>query len=334
MRTPLVIISNDKHLKESTIDVFESVCQQEIELAQKLNVRDIFWLGDIFDSRVNQRQSVLTTLGEVLNRYNDAKLQITCIPGNHDKTDYRSEDSFLDPFAFHPGFHLIRNPERVNVGDWSFLFIPYFDEDMWEGYYKQSLDDSKILCSHISLTGSRNNDGTIIENNIKPTLFSSFDKVFLGHYHNMQKIGGNIYHLPSTYQRDFGEDTEKGFTIFYSDGDHDLYRAKFPTYTKSRISIDEVSAEELTSIIRREREDEKTRIELYGDKNKIQSFLKGKRFEGVDIKIIYDEDIDSSKGNSNFTEFNDSIIRERFIDFCNREGLDKEEGLKLLNKIL
>ena len=55
-------------------------------------------------------------------------MQLICIPGNHDKTDYSRKNSFLDPFKYHPSLTLIEEYNEFDlVENVRFHFIPYFE---------------------------------------------------------------------------------------------------------------------------------------------------------------------------------------------------------------
>ena len=59
-KEPIAIISTDKHLQEANALELLDIAEQEIALAQEQGVDTVIWLGDIFDSRLSQRQELLT----------------------------------------------------------------------------------------------------------------------------------------------------------------------------------------------------------------------------------------------------------------------------------
>ena len=183
-----------------------------------------------------------------------------CISGNHDKTNYDSKESFLDQFQYHPALKLNGLLGGIPFRNSNIFlhFIPFFSNDLWiekfeelivrEEILSTSTSIRHILCSHIAVQGSQNNDGTIVESNIKHTMFKDFYKVFLGHYHNQQRIN-NIFHLPSLQQNNFGEDEDKGFTVLYDDGSHELIKSNFKPYRKIKIDVDKASKKEINEVI-------------------------------------------------------------------------------------
>ena len=65
----------------------------------------------------------------------------------------------------------------------------------------------------MSFDGVANNDGSKVESIIKPSMFSDYKSVLIGHYHNASKIAKNVFYTGSAYQNNYGENiTDKGFT--------------------------------------------------------------------------------------------------------------------------
>ena len=63
------------------------------------------------------------------------------------------------------------------------------------------------------------------EKELPARIFSPFDKVFVGHYHNRTVIPGTgIEYIGSSRQHNFGEDEEKGYTVLYTDGTHEFVK--------------------------------------------------------------------------------------------------------------
>ena len=74
--------------------------------------------------------------------------------------------------------------------------------------------------------------------------FENHFKVFSGHYHDQQKIG-NFYHIPSIQQNNYGEDSDKGFTVLFGDGSHELVKSDFKEYIKVQVDLDTCSDKDL-----------------------------------------------------------------------------------------
>lgn len=348
-KKPIAVISTDWHIKRENKSEILELITQKCELAKKLNVKHLICLGDVLDSRIAQREEILTTFSEIIDIVEECKLKLIVISGNHDKTDYSSINSFLKPYKGRNGLMLIEImggvpfiEEKIELN-----FIPFFDEDIWlEKFkdfvdcldFKQNSDIKHILCTHIAITGSTNNDGKPASSKISQKLFKDFFKVFSGHYHNQQKIGSNFYHLPSIQQNNFGEDNEKGFTVLYSDGSHELVKSNFKEFIKINIDLDNCSEEDLRVLKTKYKgSDNNIRFELIGSENMLKLINKDDFISlGIDVKTKSKEIIDDIlylESNEVIEHTKDSIV-EAFKDFCDKEKLNYEQGIIYLKKKL
>lgn len=332
----IAILSTDKHIQSSNLKDIEVLYKQEIELALKHNVKEIIWLGDIFDSRISQRQDVLNFVGEMLEEYNAHDLHVTCIPGNHDKTDYKSFNSFLDCFNYHPNFELLTQNTVREINGMIFHFIPFFVEDMWMAQFEKlpPATGKEVLISHCAVYGSINNDGTRVEKtSIVPQLFCNYKKVFLGHYHNAQQIGKNIFHLPSMMQNNYGEDEDKGFTILYDNYSTEFIKGDFKRFKKLSIDLDSVSPEELEKLVKEhENSLNHIRFEFIGSEDKLKALNKSYyQIRGIDV-TTKNKEIELSQGiyEDEIKIYNEDEIIKEFEDFCKKNNYNFEEGLKYL----
>jgi exonuclease SbcD len=343
MNKPIAIFSNDWHLKKENKEEIIDLVTQKCKLAKELGVKYLICLGDIFDSRVAQREEVLNAFGTILDTIKSHELELWALSGNHDKCVYSGYSSFLDPFKDHPNFNLgiVSSEIRFNKEGIFLYLLPFFQEEMWIEEFEKlkktiSLEAEKhILCTHIAVTGSRNNDGTTVSSILSTKLFKDFYKVFSGHYHNSEKVGSNFYHLPSIQQNNFGENADKGFTVLYSDGSHELVKSKFKEYIKVKIDLDSINKEELALLKKKYKGvDSNIRFEFVGSDSVLKS-LKKEDFTslGIDVKTKSKEIEDSLiySETEEVKEHTSSSIKEEFEVFCKKEELSFEQGIKYLN---
>lgn len=190
--TGKMIISTDWHLKPSNIEEITELQRQELNVAEDNGITDHVWLGDIFDSRISQRQDVLNAFSSILDMYARMGHTVYCIPGNHDKSDYSSDRSFLDAFKYHKGFRLITDLDAFEIGGVICYFMPFFDNAIWlkgmGDVLKEKNHKTHVLFTHIAFQGSRNNDGSEVESDIKPSLFKKF---WHGLFWTLSRFPGN-----------------------------------------------------------------------------------------------------------------------------------------------
>ncbi len=338
------ILFTDPHLHEDNIDQITDIARQVIDLAKKNEIDVVFLLGDVFKSRKSQTLVVLNAFEEILKMFDRADIVLYAFPGNHDKVNYESEKSYLSAYKHWPNFTLVSDYDRETFGDILVHCIPFFKEDtVYSEYLKKAIDNinlnkKNILLSHIALTGSVNNDGSSISNNLKASQFAKFDWVYLGHYHDQQQIASNIYHIPSVCQNNFGENNEKGFMFLLEDGTVEFVKSKFREYKKISIDLHKVKPEEvneLTAQYREESQDNNIRFEFIGSKSQLSSIDKHKFIQlGIDVKtkdieIETDVDFDNIQ-----LEYNKESILEAFEECCDINGWKFSEGEVYLKPIL
>lgn len=355
MKKPLTILSTDWHLKKENINEIIDLVKQKIDLAKSLDIYTVFCAGDIFDSRISQRLEVLAAFMDILELFEKNSIKLVAIPGNHDKTDYTKKRSFLDAFQYHPFFRLINSFEQYPVEDqftlnseisgYGIYCFPFFEESIWLEKFNKILpkilenkEPNKIIISHIAVNGSMNNDNSKVNNGIEPKTFKDFNSIFLGHYHDQQKIGTNIFHFGSIKQSNFGENDKKGFTILYDDGSQEFIKSKFKEYKKVIIDLDRTSQKEINKLKQEYSNDENNvRFEFNGSDEKLKS-LKKEDFTqlGIDIKCKskeIEESIEYSQS-TEVIEYTNEKLQEEFKNFCEENKLVYEEGIEFLLKRL
>lgn len=322
------IISNDWHIQSRNIEQKKDIARQKIELCKKLDCDNVIIAGDIFESRVSQREDVLNAFGDILNMFYSAGIYVFIIVGNHDKTVYTSKNSFLDTFAHHPMVTLVDDVIEFN----NVVMVPFYTNEILSEIIPKG-EEGKVLVSHFAVNGSRNNDGTVIEDGLKQSMFSEYDLVLLGHYHNHQKIGDNIVHMPSIQQESFAEDDNKGFTVLYTDHTWEIVNSKFRKYVDTYVDVDKLSRKEVNDLINSVDENNINRLVISGSKEKLKLY-KDSEFasKGISLKKINSEiNTDVPELTVDIRDITPDDINKLFKEFCELNNYNYEEGIKYLN---
>lgn len=340
---PKIIVSTDWHLKPSNLEEIYKLQEQEVQEANKLGITSHVWLGDIFDSRISQREETLRTFTKIIELYNTFGHKVYCVPGNHDKSNYDSETSFLDSFKYHPNFVLIDQLDFYQINGINCYFLPFFSNEIWlDEISNQQEQDHKnhILFTHIAFQGSRNNDGSLVESTIKPSMFENWGMVYSGHYHDFQELTENVIHLGSLTQNNFGEDENKGFWVIYDDLSYDLIPSQGKSYKKLTIDLQTITSKQADKLIKsfkKENEDAFIRVEFKGNQDELKAIDKKVYQElGIDVKLKATEVEDNSNEveTSEVKALTNSDIIKKFKDFCNQNEYDYREGLTILEQVL
>lgn len=344
-KIPLAILSTDWHLKEQNIEQIKALAKQKCDLALKLGVKNLFILGDVFDSRPGQKASVLKAFSDILIQFAEHELKVFAIPGNHDKQSYFSDESYLDVYSKHKNFVVIHKMGGVPFKDHgiNFYMLPYYKPVEWinklieleEYVFTPEKPEGKcVLLSHQAINGSVNNDGTKVVNDISVNDFSNWDLVLLGHYHDRQQPGHNIHHIPSIQQNNFGEDEDKGFTVFYSDLSFELVKSDFVPYQTVDIDLDTVTIKKLDELVGKiDSECKNVRLNFIASSKTAKSLSREKYSAlGFDVRITLREvEDDIVYADKEVKEYDAQSIKDEFKQFCEERQYDFETGVSFLN---
>lgn len=335
VKIPITIMSNDWHISPSTIETVTSVIMQKIDLCKKLGVKQVIVGGDIFQSRQSQPLSVLKCFENILDEFNKEGIKVNAIPGNHDKTNYDSQDSFLDSFTHHPSMRLVKQGVILDMKGVKIRMIPFISDNIFisalnKSFEQYPVEEKEILVSHIAVNGSINNDGTKVTGSISPSILKPFTTVLLGHYHNYHKVSGEIYHTPSIYQKDFGEDVNKGFTVIYDDCSFEIVNSEFKKFETVELDLDKLTSKEFREQVKSlDSDSNNIRLKIKGSEEKIKSIkIDELKMSGFFVKTEQKDIIDSINQveSGNIVEHTSSTIIDEFFKFCEKE---EYEGIEI-----
>jgi DNA repair protein SbcD/Mre11 len=338
------ILMADTHLSEHTVEQNLSVFTQVFALCKQLGIENVFHLGDIFNSRKGQPEIVLNTFKAIIDQAAEDNLRMFAIPGNHDKTSYISDSSFLDVFqGTNESFMVLSTSSIFRLGEVELFFLPYYDEHLVYNTkldeVLQLLDDNdttqhphKILLTHCAIDGVVNNGGVQMKDEVSLEKFSRFSKVFVGHYHNRQTFA-NIIYTGSTDPRNFGEDSYKGCTILYEDGTHEFINLDFRPYVTVDLLASDLDAQ-MIGKAKEKAQEAYVRFRIQGEVSEGMQSLVNQLREGG-IKVLIEKEIVIGDGErASQVTFTDSDILQLYDQWSiDRNIPDPSFGEKLLRRI-
>ena len=306
-----------------------------VKYALKNNIKNLVLAGDLFDSRRYQRLSVLKAFDEILFLIKDAGLKLYMFPGNHDKTLYESNHSFLDIFSRNSNLEMFDDVGTIEIEGKTITLLPYFDEKALVEKIERA-KPTDLLISHFAMVGSVNLGYINDTSNITKKLLKKFKKTYLGHYHNHNEISKDIIHLPSFMQNNYGEDENKGFAVINEDLSYTLIKGDFKCFRKLSIDINSVYQKDIISLIDEYKNNKHhIRFEFTGDTNKLKS---------LDLSVFKDTEISVvKKYESNDDDLLEVIVEKKydkastlneFENFCEEKGYDLKIGKKRLLEFL
>lgn len=330
------IIFNDVHLKTGNeIEVCDSIMHM-LEFAKDNDITNVVCAGDFFDSRSFQRQLVLMTAADIFDKFEEYGVKLLIIPGNHDKAKYDEENSFVGAFRSHPAIEYFESTKVVEIEGHSVCLIPFFREDILIKEIEQA-PATDIMIGHFEMYGTSYHDVVCKTSSIKPALLKKFNKVYLGHIHDLNKINDWICHLPSFRQNNFGENSNKGFTVIDEEGCFNVIKGVFREHKKVSINIDRVTSKELKALIEEHKDSEDiVRFSFTGSDVRLKALDK-KPIQNAGINVEIKSNLDSLFDVSKVEmpkaeEFKHTkgSITALFKVFCEDNKLNVEEGLTFL----
>ena len=353
MKKAIAVLVNDIHLDKSNGDLVKDIFRQIIQVCKDFKTNRIICGGDIFTNRSAQPMICLTDWKDILDMLRKARVCLDVIPGNHDKTDPDDERSYLDVYSY-PEVILHRKGESCIIGGHVFVFVPYFTDEKWLEEFEKAdgirelqfsegdvdPDACSFLITHSGFDGVMNNDGSKVSSIIKPSMFSNYTKVLIGHYHNASKLGNNVYYTGSAYQGNYGETIkDKGFTVIFDNGTIQNIHSRFPQYIKEVVDVNDNEA--IKKIIEKYKDDNQNhvRIVFRGKKVDIQKINVAEISKyGIDTKfesVEENEAIDNSTTEDALCYDKKSIMKD-FIKFCsenNIKGKNLKYGMNLVKEL-
>lgn len=333
------VILTDTHLKEDNLETNKSIYKQTLEFCKNNGIKRIFHLGDILDSRKAQTLVILKEgFLDILDMCQEYGITLLAIPGNHCKTDYKSENSFLDPFCHHPNFVLLRNYYSFVEGDCKYHFLPFFANEQYLLYLRvgqKEIDTTKknILFTHVGITGATMNSGIKVEG-INTSEFKNYQKVIVGHYHDSQFFSEKICYIGSALQHNYGENEKKGLWVL--EGlKLTLVKLKFPEYYNIEVNVDTLTQDKVDDIIKEKQEtQDNIRITLTGSKEKVKAFnKKSLLLAGLSVETKIDI-TERETINERVEPLTPLTLTSSFKNFCIEKKIDVEVGMKYLEKTL
>lgn len=336
MSTPVALLLTDTHLKKADrVEEVIGIFRHAVDVCVENDIAVILHLGDVFTDRLNGNlDNNLLPMLAVLNYLSSKRIRMIAIPGNHDKTDQTSTDSYLDVFAHHPSLDVIKTGSfAFETKDFQLFMLPYFLEK--DGTYQAHLaelvkhirtntkyeDKLNILCTHVTVDGAKNNDGAEAKG-VPRKSFEVFDQVFIGHYHNRNRIAKKFLYMGSADQMNFGDDQEKGFLILYDDGAYGFVQSRGRKFFKVVYNLPKDSAKmakEVSKYAKKAKKGNKVRFVIHATQEEMVAVdAKGLQEQGVEVKfedLTKRGNIDSARTKKAVKKFDKKKMKLEFIKF-------------------
>jgi len=209
----------------SRMQVCLDVLDQVYNICMDKAITDIFFLGDLFNSRTAVPMDVYYLVYEKLKEMSSSR-EIWLLVGNHDLFLKRgNEISSTRPFE--TICHVIDKPMVTVSTDnlTQFVWLPFEEGNkenlkLLQSFQPSSIQKNALLLGHLGLTGARvgvHEFRMKTELNVEDLHPELFEWVILGHYHKFQILGKdeNVVYAGSMLQQNFGERGEEKFAFIF-----------------------------------------------------------------------------------------------------------------------
>lgn len=342
--TPYALLINDIHVSKDNITEFRKNWNEALNICQQQRIPYLIIGGDLWQSRSAQTLDTLMAVREaILTATKQYDLNIIIAEGNHCKVNQEQYEGYSHIFSDYEYVEVVNESSRLDISDTACLWImSYFPEN---GSFTERLnsvkshldsDRTNLLYIHEGIKGGLS---TPSDNEVPANIFSDFDAVLVGHYHDRKKIPGTkIEYIGSSRQHNFGEDEEKGYTILYTNGSTKFIKNEVnQRYKVIDVNISEMN-EDLMDMLADIKSDPryKVKVRIKCDSTQSSSVDKAKLSEcGVTkIELVTEQTTVTNVDNSVITQkFDKAGIKQKYTDFCLQKSIDSQLGLYYLEKI-
>lgn len=336
-----MLLINDIHLSKDNIPEFHKNWNEALCICKKHEIGILVVGGDLWQSRSGQTLNTLMAAREAILKATAEGIYVIIENGNHDKVDQESILSYNHIFSPYPDVDVVDDYAGYDVSDdvilWLISYFPEngsFTDKLNEVIAKLPKDKTNILYCHEGINGALS---TSSDKELSPNIFDAFDKVLVGHYHNRASLsGGKIKYIGSSRQHNFGEDSEKGYTILYTDGSTEFVKntvnIQYMTIEVSADNIEEAKAQlqningDLT----------KVRLKIACTNEQAATIDKQVLIElgATKVEISTENAMSCAKTQDFDAKYDKDGLKQEYTRYCIQKEVDNVEmGLQYLDKI-
>lgn len=342
---PKVLLINDIHVSHNNIPEFHLNWNEALKVCQDHSITEIIVGGDLWQSRSAQTLDTLMAVKQALLDAEKLGIYITLANGNHCKVNQDSIEGYCHVFSEYPDVFVIDDWSVLNLNSKTVIYtVAYFPETgKFLDIYKDlvdSIDKTKknILYIHAGVNGALAHPS---EKDLPANMFTDFEKVLIGHYHNRCHIeNSNVYYIGASRQHNFGEDEEKGYNIVNEDGSVEFVKNQVNTrFTTIEISFRKWNHPNVIKQLREYKEEGKYKVRLIINCKQEEAPSIDKKLlldagaNKVEV-VVTDMKVIDNESHSLFHKFDKRQIIDTYSQFCDEKGIaDVSTGTEYLSKV-
>ncbi len=314
-----------------------------------MDIKYLIHLGDFFNFRSSQSLDCLIAAYDIFEMFEKEHLKLNIISGNHDKPSLVHPVSYISVFKRMSNLNLFEEEffEYDETNKVVYCYLSYFKEGIvylerllnlieMVKSDKKTLNYKKVLLTHTSINGVRNNDGSCVEGDNEVKFFEFFDLVLSGHYHCRQDINEEVIYIGAALQANYGENEHKGFTVLYNDLSIEHVQSEFPAFKQIYIDAsDKTTASKLLN--KHANTEDNVRFIFQGNQADIEA-ISATTFNDAKINVKFENTYEAGRdfediGDAELIRFDKKSLGKYWLSYCQDNAISPEQktkGLKLL----
>lgn len=327
------------HVSPDSLVEFQLNWDEALRICKERGINQIIICGDLFDSRAAQRLGVLMAIFMAFCKAEAMGIEITIAEGNHDKVDQEAIFGYCHIFSKFPNIYVVDDYLEMEFPDGPTVYVmSYFPENgSFQERLQQIVDQLNpgaynILCCHTGINGALAKSS---DKEVPAKIFSAFNKVVVGHYHDRCVIDGtNIEYIGASRQKNFGEDAAKGYTILYSDGSMEFIQN---TVNTRYCTIEATTVKEAKELLESRKDEKlKVKVRITCPSDAASTVDKEALLELGAAKVeVVAENADSVAKVTDFdSKYDKAGLKDEYVRFCKQKEIKNIDlGLAYLDKI-
>lgn len=333
---PVALLMNDLHINKDNIIEYIKNWDEALSICKEYSITKIFIGGDVFTTRSAQTLHPMLAVNSCFRKALKQDIDVYVAFGNHDCPVYDEQENWLDLYS-----------DMVEVGHtWTYFettdkvlaMCSYYSEEATMPILLKELDDwieqhhysysDVVVYLHSGVHGALGDFD--VPNEIPQELLTKYFRVLCAHYHNRTTIKGtNIEYIGSSRAHNFGEDDQKGYTLFYPNGETLFIQNQVNT----RYVTDDVDIEELKGWKKSYSDQYKVRLRIHCKSSEVETIDRDELLgRGADKIEFVTEKIQSVKVEQSKIEeaFDNKSLQIEYKAFSKSKGIDSRFGINYL----
>ena len=302
------------------------------------NVKNAFFLGDLFHTRFKIDVEVFNAVYSELTKFKDEGIMLWLLAGNHDFAFLKRRISSIG--TFEDIAEVILKPQHEIIDGVHFCFLPYCENA------KQFKDASRAFASKYPksqlLCHQGISEGFVFANvqikesvSVKDLYPRYFDGVLLGHYHLYQNLAPNALYVGATLQHNWGDTGQKkGFLFLQQKEGEELTLTRIETHAPEFVKLKAndlfIKEEVLGNFVKVQSKEPMGILKIEALKKDLKEFGASSIEFDIPIKTKSTKRIDVDVG-MGYEKMLEKYVESGVVDV---KGLDKERLIKVGRKVL